>query len=61
MIKDQLTESVIRSGNSLAVVIPATFVKKIGIKPQDKVLVETTVKTGTITYTFLNVRQLPLV
>ncbi|OGV96515.1 hypothetical protein A2W24_03305 [Microgenomates group bacterium RBG_16_45_19] len=56
-----LTESVIRSGHSLAVVIPAPFVRQVGVKPKDKVNVNLSLKTGKITYTFLNMRQLPLV
>lgn len=50
-----------RTGNSLSVVIPAVFVNKAGVKPGDKVKVEVSVLEGKISYTFLNVRQLPLV
>ena len=56
-----LTNNVIKTGNSLAVVIPAPFVKRVGVKPKDKVTVSLHPETGQVTYTFLNVRQLPLV
>lgn len=53
--------SVLKTGNSLAVVVPAKFVKKVGIKPGDKVKISLKPHRGQITYTFLNVRQLSLV
>lgn len=53
--------SVIKTGNSLAVVVPAKFANKIGIRPGDKVKVEIDLSQGKIHYTFLNIRQLPLV
>lgn len=55
------THSVIKTGNSIAVVVPAKFAKVIGIKPGDKVKLDLDPQTGKITYTFLNVRQLSLV
>lgn len=56
-----LSNTVIRTGNSLAVVVPSQFVKRVGVKAKDKVEVTLHPETGQITYTFLNVRQLPLV
>lgn len=53
--------SVIQTGNSLALVVPAVFVKKIGVRPGDKVQVKVDVVKGTVSYTFLTIRQLPLV
>jgi antitoxin component of MazEF toxin-antitoxin module len=53
--------SVIQTGNSLALVVPAVFVKKIGVHPGDKVRVKVDATKGTVSYTFLTVRQLPLV
>lgn len=53
--------NVIRTGNSLAVVVPAKFVKKAGVKPGDKVKLSINLHQGKITYEFINVRQLSLV
>jgi antitoxin component of MazEF toxin-antitoxin module len=56
-----LTENVVRTGNSLAVVIPSPFVRRLGVRPKDHVKVKIDFVKGRITYTFLNLRQLPLV
>lgn len=53
--------TVLKTGNSLSVVVPAKFTKKLGIRPGDKVSFSLNEKSGQITYTFLNVRQLSLV
>jgi antitoxin component of MazEF toxin-antitoxin module len=53
--------TVIKTGNSLAVVVPAKFVKRAGVKPGDKVKVSINLHQGKITYEFINVRQLSLV
>jgi antitoxin component of MazEF toxin-antitoxin module len=58
---DTLTESVVKTGNSLAVVVPAPFVRKLGVRPKDRVNVHIDTMKGRITYTFTNMRQLPLV
>ena len=52
---------VTKSGNSLAVVIPAAMVRKLGLKSGDLAKVEYDLKTGKATYTFVNMRQLTLV
>jgi antitoxin component of MazEF toxin-antitoxin module len=52
---------VVRTGSSLAVVVPAKFVQKTGIQSGDKVDVNIDYQAGTITYKFLSVRQLNLV
>lgn len=59
----QLTKrtKIIQSGNSLAVVVPAAFARKLGLRPSDPVNFEMSLTRGQITYTFLNIRQLPLV
>lgn len=57
----QPSGTVIKTGNSLAVVIPAKFAHKLGIKMHDRVSVALSPQTGQITYTFINVRQLTLV
>lgn len=54
------TNTVIKTGNSLAVVVPAKFAKRVGLRSGDKVRVEVRAELGKITYTFLNTRQLPL-
>jgi antitoxin component of MazEF toxin-antitoxin module len=56
-----LTESIVKSGNSLAVVVPSEFVRKLGIRPKDRVKLAIDPVKGKITYTFMNLRQLPLV
>ena len=58
---NQHLNSVLKTGHSLAVVIPSNFVKKVGVKPGDKVAIDLKPHQGKITYTFLNVRQLSLV
>jgi antitoxin component of MazEF toxin-antitoxin module len=61
MPKSTRLTNVLRTGNSYAVVIPAKFARQIGIKSGDKVKVEANPKTGMVTYTFIDVRQLSLV
>jgi antitoxin component of MazEF toxin-antitoxin module len=55
------TASVIESGNSICVVVPAAFARKLGIRPKDRVKLKPDLQKGRITYTFTNIRQLPLV
>jgi len=55
-----MTQKVIRTGNSLAVTVPSDFVKSVGIRAGDKVLVEATYDKGEITYFFAGAKQLPL-
>jgi antitoxin component of MazEF toxin-antitoxin module len=52
---------VVKTGNSLAVVVPAKFVNRTGIRSGDQVDVSINYEEGKITYTFLSVRQLNLV
>jgi antitoxin component of MazEF toxin-antitoxin module len=56
-----IIKRVVRTGNSLAVVVPAKFVQQTGIRSGDKVNVTIDYEAGTITYKFLSVRQLNLV
>jgi len=53
-------QKIIRSGNSLAVTIPADFVHLVGIKPGDQVEVEVMPETGRVVYHFSGTTQLPL-
>lgn len=55
------TTAVVQTGNSLAVIIPAPFARQLGIRPRDRVQVNLDQNHARITYTFLNIRQLPLV
>lgn len=56
-----LPKHVIKTGNSLAVVIPAKFIKMTGIQPGDPVDVTINYEEGKITYTFISIRQPNLV
>ena len=56
----KLIKTVIKTGHSLAVVVPAPFAKQVGLRSGDKVRVQIKQELGQITYTFLNTRQLPL-
>lgn len=55
-----MIQKVIRTGNSLAVVIPSEFVKSVGVRPSDQVKVEIEKDKGRITYYFSGAKQLPL-
>jgi antitoxin component of MazEF toxin-antitoxin module len=52
---------VIKTGNSLAVVVPAKFVNRAGIKAGDNVKVTIKLDQGRVVYDFINIRQLSLV
>lgn len=53
-------QKIIKTGNSLAVTIPAEFVKMIGVKAGSEVYVEAHLEKGTVVYSFSGVKQLPL-
>jgi len=55
-----MAQKVIKTGNSLAVTIPAGFVKMVGIKLGDEVKVNLKPDKGVITYIFSGAKQLPL-
>ena len=55
-----MRQRVIKSGNSLVVVIPMEFVKSVGIKRGDGVTVETCPEEAKIFYKFTGWQQLPL-
>ena len=44
-----MLQKVIKVGNSLAVTMPSEFIKQSGLKSGDKILVETSMKTLTLT------------
>lgn len=53
-------QKIIKTGNSLAVTIPADFVKTVGVKAGQTVSVELQRETGQVIYTFKGTKQLPL-
>ncbi|MBI3385702.1 AbrB/MazE/SpoVT family DNA-binding domain-containing protein [Candidatus Gottesmanbacteria bacterium] len=55
-----MKQKVLRTGHSLAVVIPSQFVRDIAVRVGDPVSVTPDRKRGKITYTFQNATQLPL-
>ena len=52
---------IFKTGNSLAVTVPAHFVQALGLKAGDTVKVEFRVEKGQVHYQFGGIRQLPLV
>lgn len=54
-------QKIIRSGNSLAVTIPSSFVKAVGIKAGQEVRVKIKLESGKVIYIFSGTKQLPLV
>ncbi len=55
-----MAQKVIRTGNSLAVTVPAEFAKMVGIKAGDEVKVSVKPDKGIATYSFAGAKQLPL-
>jgi antitoxin component of MazEF toxin-antitoxin module len=55
-----MRQKIIRVGNSLGVVIPADFVKDVGIKPGETVIVERRPEDGKVIYNFSGVKQLAI-
>lgn len=53
-------QKVIKTGNSLAVTIPSIFVKSVGIKAGQGVLVKTEPETGRVICIFSGAKQLHL-
>jgi antitoxin component of MazEF toxin-antitoxin module len=53
-------QKIIRTGNSLAVTIPADFVHAVGVKPGQEVVVEPRPESGRVICTFSGTKQLPL-
>lgn len=51
---------IFKTGNSLAVTVPSHFVEALGLRPGDKVQVESWVEKGQVVYKFSGIRQLPL-
>lgn len=55
-----MKQTVFRTGNSLAVVVPSDFVKLLGVKPKDRVQVLSQPEKGRVIYKFSGALQLPL-
>lgn len=55
-----MAQKVIRTGNSLAITIPAWFAKDLGIKVGDQVKVKLEQNKNRIVYNFVGTKQLPL-
>jgi antitoxin component of MazEF toxin-antitoxin module len=55
-----MRQKIIKTGNSLAVTIPSKLVKQVGLKAGDRVESNIKAESGTIEYTFIDMRQLPL-
>ena len=55
-----MKQKVIRTGNSLAVTVPAAFTQAVGVKAGDQVQVSTDMKNCQINYRFSGVQQLAL-
>lgn len=53
-------QKVLRTGNSLAVVIPAGFIKILGIRAHDQVRIITKPEKGKLVVEFKGSKQLPL-
>lgn len=55
-----MSQKILKTGNSLAVVVPAPFTKSIGIKAGDEVKVFPRPEKGEVLYKFSGAQQLPL-
>lgn len=55
-----MIQKVIRTGHSLAVVIPSNLVKVMGLKAGDKVKITGQTEKGKIILSFFGILQLPL-
>ena len=55
-----MSQSIFKTGNSLAVTIPVDFVKSLGIRPGDSVKVNAESDKGKITLYFSGAKQLLL-
>lgn len=55
-----MKQKIIRSGNSAVVTVPADFLKTVGSRIGDEVMVHTAPDKAQVTYQFSGVTQLPL-
>ncbi len=54
------TQKILRTGNSLAITLPAKFIRTLGVKAGDKVEVSFSFDQTSVTYVFKEARQLSL-
>jgi antitoxin component of MazEF toxin-antitoxin module len=55
-----MDQKILKTGNSLAITIPAQFAKTLGLRPGQPVAVKVDLATGRLTITFHNSGQLSL-
>lgn len=55
-----MSQTVFKTGNSLAVTVPSVFVKSLGIRPGDLVKVNCEEDKGKLTFLFSGAKQLVL-
>jgi antitoxin component of MazEF toxin-antitoxin module len=55
-----MKQKIIKTGNSLAVVVPSGFVNTVGIKRGQKVEVKILPESGQVVYTFSGAKQLSI-
>lgn len=60
-LSPESSQKIIRAGHSLAVTIPAHFVKQIGLQAGNQSLVELRPETNQLIITFPDASQLPLI
>ncbi|HUW21833.1 MAG TPA: AbrB/MazE/SpoVT family DNA-binding domain-containing protein [Candidatus Bathyarchaeia archaeon] len=53
-------QQIIKTGNSLAVVVPSEFVNTVGVKAGQAVEVKVSPETGQVIYTFSGAKQLSI-
>ena len=53
-------QKIIKTGNSLAVVVPSKFVNTVGVKPGQDVEVKLVPESGQVIYTFSGAKQLSI-
>ena len=55
-----MDQKVIKTGNSLAITVPANFVKLVGVRPGETIKVSVDPGKGKMTCIFPGIKQLPL-
>jgi len=55
-----MSQTIFKTGNSLAVTVPSEFAKSLGLRPGDKVKVKIEEDKGKATYFFSGAKQLLL-
>lgn len=60
ILRADMEQKILKTGNSLAVSIPASFARVLGLQPGDIVHIKTDAVRGILTYTFHGSGQLTL-